>query len=127
MTRSAGKNVSTAMEEHWRGVRGSPCLGLVWGRQKRSVRGVRGATAQGYAAGDYGGSRLHSALRTKCGQVIGTPGFMAPELALGRMSEADERSGVYGLGALLYQVLVGRSPFTGKSVQELQKVVDDEP
>lgn len=52
---------------------------------------------------------------------------MAPELALGRMSEADERSGVYGLGALLYQVLAGRSPFTGKSVQELQKVVDDEP
>lgn len=71
---------------------------------------------------------VDSALKTQYGQVMGTPGYMSPEQALGRISEVEEKSDVYSLGAVLYQMLAGRPPFTGKSVPEiLQKVVDDEP
>lgn len=44
------------------------------------------------------------------GTIAGTRGFMAPEQALGRAGEIDERADVYGLGALLFFVLTGESP-----------------
>ncbi len=56
-----------------------------------------------------------SAHRTQLGQVAGTPAYMPPEQALGKVDEIDARSDVYALGALLYQVLAGRSPYAGQS------------
>ena len=51
--------------------------------------------------------------RTRMGTVTGTPVFMAPEQARGRVDQVDARSDVYGVGALLYAALTGSLPFEG--------------
>jgi serine/threonine-protein kinase len=47
------------------------------------------------------------------GRVMGTPAFMAPEQALGHDDQYSERTDVFGLGAVLYAILSGGSPFGG--------------
>jgi tetratricopeptide (TPR) repeat protein len=60
-----------------------------------------------------------SPLATVAGVPIGTPGYMPPEQALGNLDEVDERSDVYSLGAILYQLLTGRAPFEGQTALEV--------
>jgi eukaryotic-like serine/threonine-protein kinase len=54
---------------------------------------------------------------TRTGLTLGTPDFMSPEQVLGRT--LDERSDVYGLGVLGFEMFTGRVPFEGKTPQEL--------
>jgi serine/threonine-protein kinase len=62
------------------------------------------------------------------GQVLGTPGYMAPEQAAGRRDLVGPRSDVYGLGAMLYEILTGQPPFRGSSREEvIRKVTSDPP
>ncbi len=52
-----------------------------------------------------------SPLETMDGTVVGTPAYMSPEQAQGRISKLGPRSDVYALGAMLYQLLSGQMPF----------------
>jgi eukaryotic-like serine/threonine-protein kinase len=65
---------------------------------------------------------------TQHGQTLGTPASMAPEQAEGRLDRIDHRTDIYGLGAILYEVLTGQPPFSGASTPEvLRKVLEEEP
>ena len=64
---------------------------------------------------------------TQTGQAIGTPAYMPPEQAEGRIADIDERSDVYSIGAILYACFTGRPPHQGSSaIDTMQKVRDDE-
>ncbi|QDT67024.1 protein kinase domain-containing protein [Calycomorphotria hydatis] len=66
--------------------------------------------------------------QTMQGETLGTPAYMAPEQALGNINQVDERTDVYGLAAILYEILTGHPPFhSGKIVDVLRQVVEEPP
>jgi len=68
-----------------------------------------------------------SDLHTVAG-ALGTPGYMAPEAALGRSEEVDVTSDVYSLGAILYETLTGRLPHRFTTYAEyVRRLLEEEP
>ena len=54
---------------------------------------------------------------TQAGSVLGTPAFMPPEQAGGEVERIDERADVFGLGAVLCQILTGKPPYVGRDAE----------
>ena len=83
-----------------------------WGVAKLRGVGASRATGVSHAAESTEASR---STETQYGSIIGTPAYMAPEQAAGRIEEVDERSDVFSLGALLYHLFAGVPPYRGRS------------
>ena len=60
---------------------------------------------------------------TRSGQVLGTPAYMAPEQVRETAAEVGRPADIYGLGAILYQMLAGRPPFTGPTAMAVLRRV----
>jgi serine/threonine protein kinase/tetratricopeptide (TPR) repeat protein len=76
---------------------------------------------------DFGLARaVDDVSMTRAGEIAGTPEFMSPEQAQGK--PVDPRSDLFSLGAVLYAMCAGRSPFRAEaSVAVLRRVCDDAP
>ncbi|HBP21316.1 MAG TPA: hypothetical protein DEA08_26450, partial [Planctomycetes bacterium] len=78
---------------------------------------------------DFGLARAEGMSRiTRSGAMLGTPAYMSPEQALGVRDEVGPKADVYGLGAVLYELLTGRAPFVGASaIQVFTAVIQQAP
>jgi serine/threonine-protein kinase len=78
---------------------------------------------------DFGIAREQEASGlTSTGMVVGTPYYMSPEHAKGKLANLDRRSDIYSLGVTLYELLTGIVPFQGDTpVEVLIKVIDKDP
>lgn len=67
---------------------------------------------------DFGIARMESAsVRTQTGMVLGSPKYMSPEQVMGKL--IDQRSDIFSLGVMLYEMLAGRPPFMGENVNAI--------
>jgi len=78
---------------------------------------------------DFGIAREEAAPGlTVSGQVLGTPGYMAPEQASGAVHTLDRRADIFSLGVILYELVGGHPPFGGDSaVEKLVSLLNDDP
>jgi predicted Ser/Thr protein kinase len=65
---------------------------------------------------------------TASGSMVGTPYYMSPEQAFAAPEEVDGRTDLFSLGAVLYEMLVGRPPFEGGTILAvLRKIEEEDP
>ncbi|MEK7468024.1 MAG: protein kinase [Planctomycetota bacterium] len=103
-------------------------LARVAGQEDKAGRELLDATAMmsaGRAETEVAGG---SSKLTVDGAVFGTPSYMPPEQARGRIDEVDEKSDVYALGGILYEILTAHAPYEGPNVGAiLQSVLTVDP
>ncbi len=68
----------------------------------------------------------NSSLQSQTGDIVGTAMYMSPEQARGEVGSLDERTDVYALGAMLYEILTLEPPFDGHNVFMILRAVLDE-
>jgi len=79
---------------------------------------------------DFGISKIKGQLASLTGtqQILGTPGYMSPEMVSGRGKEVDARADLFSLGAVAYEALSGRAPFSGDTIPAtLFRIAYEEP
>jgi serine/threonine-protein kinase len=79
---------------------------------------------------DFGISKIRGSetVKTQDSMLLGTPQYMAPEQAIGRRDDIDERTDVFALGAIVYEMVSGRPAFEGDSLPVVVfKVVYEQP
>jgi eukaryotic-like serine/threonine-protein kinase len=74
---------------------------------------------------DFGIARIESSMLTQVGAIMGTPGFIAPEMYLG--DTFDSRIDVFAAGVVLYQLLAGAPPYVGSAEKVMFKVCYEAP
>jgi serine/threonine-protein kinase len=75
---------------------------------------------------DFGIARISdgsSVTSTRTGMVVGSPAYMSPEQALGKMNAVGPQTDVYAVGATMFALLTGTTPHTGESTQEMMVMV----
>ncbi len=82
-------------------------------QQPEDVTMIRTARSSG-TAGSFGAD-------TEAGSLLGTPAYMPPEQANGEIARLDRRADVFGLGAILCEILTGKPPYVGRSSEEVRR------
>jgi tetratricopeptide (TPR) repeat protein len=84
-------------------------------RPQQRVEGTQIRTARST------GSTGSVGTQTEAGSLLGTPAYMPPEQANGDVSLLDQRADVFGLGAMLCEILTGKPPYVGRSAEEVRR------
>lgn len=74
---------------------------------------------------DFGIARLDTSTLTQVGEIMGSPGYMSPEQFVG--TEVDERSDIYSVGVIAYELITRRKPFGGGNVEIMRQVLNERP
>jgi len=64
---------------------------------------------------------------TRDGAIVGTPAYMSPQQAAGKIDDLTPQTDIYSLGVVLYQMLTGEIPFRGRSQDVMRQVREDDP
>jgi tetratricopeptide (TPR) repeat protein len=100
------------------------------GNPQSAIRNPQSKDSATLKITDFGLARLiaDQSKLSQTGQILGTPSYMAPEQARGNRSQITARTDVYGLGAVLYELLTNRPPFDGFSLVDIfTRVLSEEP
>jgi eukaryotic-like serine/threonine-protein kinase len=81
---------------------------------------------------DFGIAKLRpdhdeSGVKTRTGIVLGTPLYMSPEQCRGLRNEVDQRTDIYALGLILFEMLCGRTPFQAESSMDVMMMHASSP
>jgi len=75
---------------------------------------------------DFGVARVETSTITQAGTTIGTPSYMSPEQVMGKA--VDNRSDIFSLGVILYEILTGKGPFEADNITTvIYKIINEEP